>query len=101
MYHSRLLVVLVCLFFTAISCKNDSSSPVGSGTTDPWVTGQSAEGIFGRPDFTTDVSVLVGRNTIPNPYGLALTGDGTLFVADQGGYRVLRFNNATSKPNGD
>ncbi len=62
-------------------------------------TGASAEAVLGQPDFTTNA---FGRTqtTMTSPTQITIDPQGRLYVADQGNGRVLRFDNAASKPNG-
>jgi hypothetical protein len=60
--------------------------------------GANADGVLGQPDFTSIASA-VTQNGMANPRGVALYGT-TLFVAERENHRVLRFDNAASKPNG-
>ena len=62
-------------------------------------SGAAADGVLGQPDFTSD-----GRATSAQGLGyadgVAVSGDGRLWVADSANNRVLRFNAAAGKPNG-
>ncbi|MGR0481756.1 MAG: InlB B-repeat-containing protein [Candidatus Electronema sp. V4] len=62
--------------------------------------GANADGVLGRPDFTTSADSLARQNTMIDPEGLAVDADGRLWVADTWNNRVLRFDNATAKGNG-
>jgi len=64
-------------------------------------TGAAADGVLGQPDFAVLLSG-VAANRLYNStlYGIALGANGSLFVADAGNRRVLRFDNAASKANG-
>ena len=62
--------------------------------------GGAAEAVFGQPDFST-----VTRNTgglsaksLYSPMTCAMDADGRLFVTDHGNRRVLRYDNAATKP---
>ncbi len=66
----------------------------------PWNTGQSAEAVFGRSTFTENGTDVVGQGTIPGPWGLAVSANGTLFVVDQRAHRILRYDNATTRGSG-
>jgi sugar lactone lactonase YvrE len=61
--------------------------------------GASAEAVLGQPDFTTSA---FGRTqtSMTGPTQITIDRQGRLYVADQGNGRVLRFDNAASKPNG-
>lgn len=59
----------------------------------------NADGVLGQSDFTSS-STSIAQNKFSTPYGMAMTANGTLFVADSGYSRVLRFNNAAQKANG-
>lgn len=73
-------------------------------------TNPVAEAVFGQPDFTsnavnrgnpdldTDTVPDPGQNTLNTPANLCFDASGRLWVADQGNSRVLRFDNASSKP---
>lgn len=63
--------------------------------------GASADGLLGQQLWTTG-GIGGGKNRFYEPMGLAVTSSGTLFLADLGNWRVLRFDNAASKaPGGD
>ena len=83
-------------------CKKEETSPTGQTpqNTPPWESGQNAEGVFGRPNFTLNGTDSVGQNTIPGPWGLAIAPNGALFVVDQRAHRILRFDNAASRTSG-
>ena len=61
--------------------------------------GASADGVLGQPNFTTATNGTTA-STLNSPIGVAVGSDGTLWVADTGNNRVLRFTNAVSKANG-
>ena len=61
--------------------------------------GASADGVLGKPDFTTNGGT-PSQNNINYPYALTVDGSGNLFVAESIFNRVLRFNNAAAKANG-
>ena len=61
--------------------------------------GANADGVLGQADFTSS-SVIVTQNRMFNPFGAFIDDNGTLWVADRGNNRVLRFDNAASKANG-
>ncbi len=66
------------------------------------LSGASADGVLGQGDFTSSASNRGGSPTaytLSSPYGLGASGS-TLWVADSGNNRVLRFNNAPGKANG-
>jgi sugar lactone lactonase YvrE len=58
-----------------------------------------ANAVFGQPDFTT-ITPATTAAKMTAPYGAWITPDDSLWVADSGNNRVLRFNNASTKPNG-
>lgn len=58
-----------------------------------------ADGVLGQPDFTSN-STATTQSGMFNPYGLAVSSTGDLFVADALNNRVLMFANAAYKPNG-
>lgn len=65
-------------------------------------SGASADGVLGQANFTSNVSNRGGSaaaNSMASVYGLATSGT-TLWVADFGNNRVLRFATAASKANG-
>ena len=47
--------------------------------------------VLGQPDFASASSALVSASTLKSPTGLAMSPDGSLFVADSGNHRVLEF----------
>ncbi len=59
----------------------------------------NASGVLGQADFTT-VDTSITRNRMNCPYNMKVDAAGRLWVADTCNSRVLRFNNAASKPNG-
>ena len=62
-------------------------------------SGANADGVLGQPDFTTRSTLSPSQNTF-KPSDVYVDGSGRLWVADQGNYRVLRFDNAATKANG-
>ncbi|MGB6650319.1 MAG: NHL repeat-containing protein, partial [Bacteroidota bacterium] len=62
-------------------------------------TGANADGVLGQPDFTSALDT-VTRNGMDYARGVTVDGAGTVWVSDQINDRVLRFDNAASKPNG-
>jgi len=62
-------------------------------------SGSNADGVLGQPDFTTR-NKAVTRNGMQYVRGLAVDDNGRLWVSDQSNHRVLRFDNAATKPNG-
>ncbi|HEU4324370.1 MAG TPA: NHL repeat-containing protein [Roseiflexaceae bacterium] len=61
--------------------------------------GASAEVALGQPDLT-DATPAAGARGMRGPTGVALDGRGSLWVADTGNHRVLRFDNAARLPSG-
>ncbi len=59
----------------------------------------NASGVLGQPDFFS-TGASAAQNGMHSPYGLAIDGTGSLYVADAGNNRVLRFDNASGKTNG-
>ena len=62
-------------------------------------SGQPANAVLGQPDFTT-TSAGATQGKLNLPEGLFIDNNGTLWVADTGNNRVLRFDNAAGKANG-
>jgi sugar lactone lactonase YvrE len=65
--------------------------------------GAQAEAVLGQADFVSgspNRGGLEAANTLSNPFGLFLDSSGRLWVADLGNNRVLRFDNASTKPDG-
>ncbi|HEU4324127.1 MAG TPA: NHL repeat-containing protein [Roseiflexaceae bacterium] len=63
--------------------------------------GASASGVLGQPDLTTcDSTASPTASTLANPGDVAVDNAGRLWVADTGGNRVLRFDQAASKVDG-
>ncbi|MEM1096043.1 MAG: T9SS type A sorting domain-containing protein [Bacteroidota bacterium] len=101
---------------TAATMNNPSGCAVGSGgvlfvsdqrnnrilrfdSAHTKASGADADGVLGQADFTSGND---GTNAsrLDEPEGLALDGDGRLYVADRVNNRVLRFDNAASKADG-
>jgi sugar lactone lactonase YvrE len=61
--------------------------------------GANADGVLGQPDFTSNAPATT-QSGMYQTNNVAVDGSGNLFVADYHNNRVLRFNNAASKPNG-
>lgn len=66
---------------------------------DRYQNGESAEIVLGQTNFTSTGSA-VARNRFDEPTGIFVDGSGTLWVADWGNNRVLKFNNASTKSTG-
>ncbi len=81
-------------------CDNVALDPKPAADVPPWVTGQNAEAVFGQSTFTANGLDSAAQNTIPGPWGLAVSSTGTLFVVDQRGHRILRFDHADAKTSG-
>jgi sugar lactone lactonase YvrE len=61
------------------------------------------EAVFGQPDFTSNLrnrGTEPAANTLASPYGLAIDDAGRLWVVDSRNARILRFDNAATKPSG-
>jgi uncharacterized repeat protein (TIGR01451 family) len=58
-----------------------------------------ADGVLGQPDFVTQIPTTT-QSGMNNPYGLAVSTEGTLVFADAVNNRVLVFEDAASKSNG-
>ncbi len=61
--------------------------------------GATANAVLGQPDFTT-ITLGLSAEKMNEPYGSWITQDDSLWVADAGNHRVLRFDNASTKPTG-
>jgi sugar lactone lactonase YvrE len=61
--------------------------------------GAAANGVLGQANFTTSDTGL-SASGLNNPQGVAVDGNGRLWVADTFNNRVLRFDGAASKTNG-
>jgi len=61
--------------------------------------GANADGVLGQPDFATNTSGTTAAK-MNAPAGVFVDGSGRLWVADRANNRVLKFNTASSKPNG-
>lgn len=100
MKNSRaILAIILGLAFIAGCKKDDSTAPIIE-VVPPWSVGMSAEAVLGQSDLTSTGTKVVGQGSINSPWSLAIDGNGRLFVVDQGTYRVLRFDSATTKANG-
>jgi sugar lactone lactonase YvrE len=61
--------------------------------------GANADAVFGQADFTSSmVPATPGASSLDSPLGVAIDASGTLWVADYGNNRVLRYDHATLKP---
>jgi sugar lactone lactonase YvrE len=58
--------------------------------------GANADGVLGAPDFTTNASATTAAG-MSGPQGVAVDSTGSLWVADSGNSRVLRFDGAATK----
>lgn len=63
------------------------------------ITGANADGVLGQVDFVSNVAA-TSQSRMNSPICVFEENDGTLWVADQNNRRVLRFDNAATKPNG-
>jgi sugar lactone lactonase YvrE len=63
-------------------------------------TNAAADIVLGQPDFTTTLAGTTASKMF-TPGGVSVGPDDTLWVADAGNSRVLRFANVTSKADGD
>lgn len=61
--------------------------------------GASASGVLGQPNFTSSVAGWA-ENQMAQPSAVAVDSGGRLWVAELSNRRVLRFDNAASRPNG-
>ena len=61
--------------------------------------GTPPQGVLGQPDLT-GTSIKLNARGMYLPAGLAVDQSGRLWVVDSRNNRVLRFDNAASKPNG-
>lgn len=62
--------------------------------------GAPADGVLGQPDFTSSAAA-TSSTSLNTPYRVAADTAGHVWVADQGNHRVLRFDAAATKANGD
>ena len=60
----------------------------------------AADGVLGQPDFTSNAAATT-RNGMAAPYDIAADDTGTIFVTEYSNNRVLRFDDAAEKANGD
>src|SRR5258708_38540132 len=61
--------------------------------------GANADGVLGPPDFTSTVGNS-DQSMMPDPHGLAVDASGRLWVGENDGSRVVRYDNAAAKANG-
>ncbi len=71
----------------------DNAASLASGSPPAGVLGQSRIDAVSNP-----LTIVAGR--MQEPTGLCVSTDGTLWVADRGNNRVLRFDNAAARPAG-
>ncbi len=69
------------------------------GSAEALQSGSAAEAVLGQTDFTSNSSGLTASK-FNNPIGLHIDLAGSLWVADFGNRRMLRFDNAATLPNG-
>ncbi len=62
-------------------------------------SGAGADGVLGQPDFTQNTPHTT-QDGVNEPEDVAVDASGRLWVADTFNFRILRFDNAASKPNG-
>jgi len=62
--------------------------------------GAPADGVLGQVNFTTGSNAGLSASTMSTPNSVTIDAAGNLYVSEQSNYRVLRFNNAITKPNG-
>ena len=62
------------------------------------LNGANADGVLGQPNFTSNASTITQKG-MDWPENLFVDAGGRLWVADSVNNRVLRFDNAASKPN--
>ncbi len=62
--------------------------------------GGTAEAVFGQPDFTSTAANSGGLSakSLYAPFTCVMDADGRLFVTDHQNHRVLRYDNAATKP---
>ena len=67
------------------------------------VSGSAANRVLGQADFATATANAGGisASTMWSPIGVCVDGSGRLWVAERDNKRVLRFDNASTKSNGD
>ncbi len=65
----------------------------------PTLATRTADGVLGQSDFTSGFPGTTA-STLENPRGLWIEPNGSLWVADGGNNRVLRFNAAATLPDG-
>jgi sugar lactone lactonase YvrE len=84
------------------ACNPDDALVAGGGSAGPaaWTTGQSAEAVLGATAVGLPGSGAVTQNSFKGAGGLALSPTGTLFVQDNGAFRVLRFDHADTVASG-
>jgi len=73
----------------------------GGASTKP--SGSAADQVLGQANFTDNDANRDGTvddDTMSSPFDVAVEPDGTVWVADSGNHRVLRFNNAIGKGDG-
>lgn len=66
---------------------------------DNLVNGDTADGVLGQPDFTTN-SAATSQSKFSGPAGIFVEANGNLWVSNFNIHRVLRFQNAASLANG-
>ena len=94
------LSFVAILVFVAGCKTNDTTPTQPAADVLPWDIGQSAEAVFGQSTLTATGTKTVGQGSVNSPWGMVVDNSGSLFVVDQGAYRILRFDNASTKANG-
>ena len=92
MLHGRLWVADLS---NARVLRFDNASTITSGS--------PANKVLGQPDFTTGTINTggVSASTMNRPVGVCVDASGNLYVSDRDNRRVMRYNNAAAKDNGD
>ena len=80
-------------------CEDDNNRAIRFDSVSSKVNGAAADGVFGQPDFTTNLKKY-SRDGVSNLRGVYGDAAGRLYLVDEDNNRIVIFNHAATKPNG-